>query len=177
MDEILKECGLVGFIVVGGPDPKCSGDLMIMSCILFTLPVSRQRFLIVSRAQSGSTKLGLNFSQVHGGWKTQIEEPFISYINNVFSASPLFFFMLTSINSHPAREMCQAVALPGPSVLSAMAKDQCHQLRPSVNSDATKFTYPEKELDEAEDEIMGLDFEDLIRMSDDENSEREGSVD
>jgi hypothetical protein len=34
MEEIKKECGLVGFIVVGGPEPQCRGDLMIMSCVL-----------------------------------------------------------------------------------------------------------------------------------------------
>jgi hypothetical protein len=26
----------VGFIVVGGPEPKCGGDLMIMSCVLYS---------------------------------------------------------------------------------------------------------------------------------------------
>jgi hypothetical protein len=31
MEEIEKECGLVGFVMVGGPEPKCGGDLMVMS--------------------------------------------------------------------------------------------------------------------------------------------------
>ena len=44
LEEIQKECGLVGFIIVGGPKPKCGGDVMIMSCVLFTLLMLWQRF-------------------------------------------------------------------------------------------------------------------------------------
>jgi hypothetical protein len=29
--EIEKATGLVGFIVVGGPEPRCDGNMMIMS--------------------------------------------------------------------------------------------------------------------------------------------------
>jgi len=92
LEEIQKEYGLVGFVIVGGPEPKCGGDLMIMSCVLFTLSVSRQQFLIISRAHTGTTSLGLNFSQAHSGWRTHIEEPFLAYLNNVFSASSSFFY-------------------------------------------------------------------------------------
>ncbi len=28
--EIKKETGLVGFFVVGGPEPRCNGDIMVM---------------------------------------------------------------------------------------------------------------------------------------------------
>jgi hypothetical protein len=31
MDEIRKETGFVGFILVGGPEPQSGGDLMYMS--------------------------------------------------------------------------------------------------------------------------------------------------
>jgi hypothetical protein len=31
MDEVEKEAGLVGFVILGGPEPKCGGDLMVMS--------------------------------------------------------------------------------------------------------------------------------------------------
>jgi hypothetical protein len=31
LDEIKEECGLVGFIMVGGPEPQNGGDLMTMS--------------------------------------------------------------------------------------------------------------------------------------------------
>lgn len=97
--------------------------------------------LIISRAHTGTTNLGLNFRQVHSGWKTDIKEPFVAYLNNVFSVSPLVFYILTSINSHPAREMCQASALMGstltqdPRELSTMAGDRLH---PDINSDDAK---------------------------------------
>ena len=31
MEEIEKATGLVGFIVLGGPEPRCGGELMFMS--------------------------------------------------------------------------------------------------------------------------------------------------
>jgi hypothetical protein len=36
LEEIEKKCGLVGFMVVGGPEPKFGGDLIIMSCVLYS---------------------------------------------------------------------------------------------------------------------------------------------
>jgi hypothetical protein len=67
---------------------------------------------IYLRAHTGASQRGLDFSEAHSGWKTHIEEPFISHLNNVFSASPLFFYVYI-INSHPAGETRQAFALPG----------------------------------------------------------------
>jgi hypothetical protein len=189
LEEIERECGLVGFIVVGGPDPKSGGDLMIMSCVFFTLIVSRQQLLVILRAHTGSTRLGLDFSQAHSGWKTHIEEPFLTYLNKFFSASPSFFYMLTSINSHPAREMRQALALPGtasmqdPSPPSTSATDQCYGSYPRIHSDATEFVgTPEKEPDVVENGTIHL--ENLFRMLDnnglhrfsDSDSESEVSV-
>ena len=132
-----------------------------------TLLLLRHQFLIIFRAHTGTTSLGLNFSQVHSGWKTQIEEPFITYLNSVFSASPFFFYMLTSINGHPAREMRQAVALSRPvptrnsSVLSTRAKG-C-----SVNSDADTP-------DDAKNKTV--DMEMLFKWLNDRNSQIELSV-
>lgn len=35
MEEIEKATGLVGFMVLGGPEPRCGGNLMVMSYVLF----------------------------------------------------------------------------------------------------------------------------------------------
>jgi hypothetical protein len=67
-----------------------------MSCIISAF-VSATFFLIISRrAHTGATRLGLDFSQAHSGWRTQIEEPFVSYLNNAFSASTFL-----SYHQHP----------------------------------------------------------------------------
>jgi hypothetical protein len=145
LEEIEKKCGLVGFIMIGGPDPKCGGDLMVMSCVLFTLLVLRQQFLIISRAHTGTNTLGLNFSQAYNGWGTQIEEPFLAYLNSVFSASPPFFYMLAPINSYPAQDMRQALSLPGTASMQdsprpyTPATNQSDQLYSHVRSNATEF--------------------------------------
>lgn len=94
MDEVLKEiqnkCGFVGSIILGGPEPKFGGKLMIVTCVIFPLLVSRQ-LLIASRAHSNTADVGLNFKQAHSGWSTQVEAQFLSYLHKAFraSASPL----------------------------------------------------------------------------------------
>ena len=84
--------------------------------IVRTLPSGPSRIaatiLIICRAHAGTNKFGLNFSETYSGWKTNIIDPFTAHLNRIFSAYT-FFCMLISINSHPAPEMRQAVALPG----------------------------------------------------------------
>lgn len=96
LDEIENKCGFIGFMVVGGPEPKSGGDLVIMSYVIYLI-VSQQLFLIISRAHTGTTRLGTNFSQAHSGWRAQIEEPFLAFLNKVFSASPI---ILLYVNIH-----------------------------------------------------------------------------
>lgn len=130
--------------------------------------------MIISRAQSGRTSLGLNFDQVHSGWRTQIHDPMLEFLNNVFRASSLFLYTFTSIYGHPALEMRQDFALPGSRSTSesqpdpsSPTKSHNYQTRACINSDAT----PEDELINA----SGMtNFDDLIRMSDESGSE--GSV-
>ena len=94
LEEIEKQTGLIGFTVLGGPSPKDGGDLMVMSCVLFT--VLWQQFLIFIRAFSGTTNLGLHFGEEHDGWQTRIEEPFIAFLDKIFRAS----IVLLYVNTH-----------------------------------------------------------------------------
>ncbi len=42
LQEIERQCGLVGFIILGGPELRCGGDLMVMSCVLSSLVLPQQ---------------------------------------------------------------------------------------------------------------------------------------
>ncbi|KAN0107118.1 hypothetical protein V8E52_010478 [Russula decolorans] len=130
LKEIEKECGFVGFIVVGGPEPKCASDLMIMS------------------AHTGTNGLGSNFTQAYGGWKSNIEEPFIAHLNKVFT-----------------REKRQEFALPGTTSTQDLSAAHDHQLRSRVDLDATKFTgNPEIGLDGT-----AINWRDVLKMLDNKN--------
>jgi hypothetical protein len=104
LGEIEKKCGMVGFILVGGPEPMSGGELTFMACVLFyssCIASLRQQLLIIliiSRTHTGATRHGLDFSEAYTGWKTHIEEPFVEYLNHIYSASALFFYTITSIN-------------------------------------------------------------------------------
>ena len=185
LEEIEKKSGCIGFMLVGGPEPKSGGDLVIVSYVLYII-VSQQLFIIISRAHSGTTKLGANFSQAHSGWRAQIEEPFLAFLNKAFSASPIIYLMLTSINSYLAREMRQEFALPrtvsiqDSSALPTTRRDQHNH----TNSDATSFTAAlDKETDDASGDttdlemlLATLDDSGLYRV-DGSNSGSKGSVD
>lgn len=161
LEEIKKETGFVGFIVVGGPEPKFGGDLMIMSCVPYSSCVAATIF-IIPRAHTGDTGLGLNFGQVHTGWKSGVEEPFLAYLNKVFSTS-LFFYMLTFVNCHLAREVRQSFALSGTT--STQNPPTVQPNTSHINPDATKFTGTL----ETEPGVGGYDLGDLIGMLDDKN--------
>jgi hypothetical protein len=150
-------------------------------CTLYSY-VLWQQFLTISRAHTGTTQLGLNFSQVNSGWKTHVEDAFIAYLNNIFSASP-FFYTLTSINGDPACKMCQAVALPNATLmqdhpsLCTMIRDQYNQFH--INLDATESAGA-PEMDDTGNDT--LDINNLYKMLEDSSlyqfggSNDEGSV-
>ena len=81
--EIKKETGLVGFFVVGGPEPRCNGDIMVMSYVV-SFNDLEMLLLIALRAHTGTTSGGLNFSESYSEWKSSIEEPFVAHLNNIF---------------------------------------------------------------------------------------------
>ena len=88
--EIEKETGLVGFFVVGGPEPRCNSDIMVM---LYVVSLDGLEWLMISlRAHSGKTSGGLDFSENYNEWKLSVEEPFIAHLNDVFcKGGPLHF--------------------------------------------------------------------------------------
>ena len=124
----------------------------------------RQQLIIHSRAHTGTIKSGLNFSEVHTGWKTPVEEPFLAYLDGLFSASALFFHMITPINIHPARKVRQDFALPDTISTQDQAEGQYRWLHTCINVDSTKFTDASDDgSDNAQNET--INFEDMIIMS------------
>jgi len=82
MEEIEKATGLVGFVILGGPEPRCGGDLMFMSYVL--LSGALEQLLTALRAHTGRTSGGLDFSESYDEWASGIEEPFIAHLNTIF---------------------------------------------------------------------------------------------
>ncbi len=96
--EIKKETGLVGFFVVGGPEPRCNGDIMVMSYVSSFDGLEMP--LMAPRAHTGMASGSLNFGESYGEWKSSIEEPFVAHLNNVFRKdAPLLFY--TSVLTIP----------------------------------------------------------------------------
>lgn len=90
MDEIKRATGLVGFIVLGGPEPRCNGDLMVMSYALYLDAL--EQLLMALRAHTGTTSSGLDFSESYDGWKSSVEEPFVAHLNDIFCKAALLLF-------------------------------------------------------------------------------------
>ena len=88
--EIEKETGLVGFFVVGGPEPRRNSDIMVMSYVVSFGGV--ERLLMAFRAHTGKTSSGLDFSESYSEWTSSVEEPFAAHLNNVFHKSALLLF-------------------------------------------------------------------------------------
>ena len=91
MEEIEKATGLVGFMVLGGPEPRCSGNLMVMSYALLLNALEQP--LIDLRFHTGKTEGGLDFSESYDGWKSNVEEPFVEHLNNLFCKDTLICFL------------------------------------------------------------------------------------
>lgn len=90
MEEIEKATGLVGFIVLGGPEPRCGGNLMVMSYVLFLNAL--EQLLMVHRYHTGKTEAGFDFSESYDGWKSNVEEPFVAHLNDLFCKNNCFTF-------------------------------------------------------------------------------------
>ena len=90
MAEIEKTTGLVGFIVIGGPEPSHNGDIMVMSYAA-SFGVLEQ-LLMALRAHTGKTSGGLDFSESYDEWQSTIEEPFVAHLNDVFCKPALLLF-------------------------------------------------------------------------------------
>jgi len=95
--EIKKETGLIGFFVVGGPEPRCNGDIMVMSYVVSLGGL--ERLLTALRAHTGKASDGLDFGESYDGWKSNVEEPFVTYLNDIFrkNATMLFHTCLLTI--------------------------------------------------------------------------------
>lgn len=133
---------------------------MVMSCVLRSSFVATTIF-IIPRAHTGTTQLGQNFGQSYRGWKEHIEDPFTGYLHKIFSVFPLFFYVLTFVHCHLAREMRQECALPGAKSTQdpSAANDEHNQLHSHINSksDASQSTGSrEKEPDDARIELGDL---------------------
>ena len=90
LEEIKKETGLVGFFILGGPEPRCNGDVMVVS---YVVPLGGLEALLMAlRAHTGKTSSGLDFSQSYDKWKSSVEEPFVAHLNNVFCKDTLLYF-------------------------------------------------------------------------------------
>lgn len=144
---------------------------MVMSCVLF-LSFAATTTYIIPRGHTNMDQLGPNFGLAYEGWLPHVEDPFVAYLNEVFSAFSLFFYMLIFVYCLLARQMRQEVALPGTSStqerLSRAAgkeKYQSHQLRSSVNPNATKVAGTSK-IGPADN---GTNWENIVSMLDDKN--------
>ena len=96
---------------------------------------------------SGKTRSGLDFSQDYNGWKSNIEDSFIAFLNKIFCVSRLLSVWYISADIHPARDVRLAHALPGsmsaqaPSDLTA--EDQLHDvINTSIVANAAGTTKP-----------------------------------
>ena len=110
LEEIEKATGLVGFIVLGGPEPRCSGNLMVMSYVF--LLNALEQLLMDLRYHTGKTEGGLDFSESYDAWKSNIEEPFVGHLNDIFCKDTPIYFLHQCINHFLAHEACLARALP-----------------------------------------------------------------
>ena len=108
--EIEKETGLVGFFMVGGPEPRCNGDIMVMSYVISLDGL--ERLLIALRAHTGKTSGRLDFSENYDEWKMDVEEPFIAHLNDIFRKNTLLAFSHLYVNYPLALEVCLERAMP-----------------------------------------------------------------
>jgi hypothetical protein len=91
MEEIEKATGLVGFMVLGGPELKCGGNLMVILYMLFLNAL--EQLLMVLRFHTGKTEGGLDFTESYNGWKSNVEEPFVGHLNDLFYKDALVHFL------------------------------------------------------------------------------------
>jgi hypothetical protein len=66
LEEIEKQAGMACTILVGGPEPKHGGKLVLM------------------KFHSGKTALGNDFEAAYEGWYDNVEEPFVHHLRKVF---------------------------------------------------------------------------------------------
>lgn len=148
MEEIEKLTSLVGFIIVGGPEPRSNGDIMVMSYALSLGALEQQ--LIALRAHTGKVRGGLDFSKSYDEWQSTIKEPFIAHLNDIVCKSALLLSACLCINYPQAREDCLAHALPKRAKRNTpalpLAKSSCPPAE-SIGRTATSREVADKESD------------------------------
>jgi hypothetical protein len=83
LEQVEKECGMVGMVLLGGPEPRQGGKVVVVRYESDFNRLSRTNHS--TSYQSGKTPLGYDFSQSCSDWKRNIEGPFVTFINKVFS--------------------------------------------------------------------------------------------
>lgn len=80
LEQILKQCGMVGNLLLSGEDPDKPGHMMsIVYATLFIQYVLVTKLLF--SCQTGVTALGYTFKQTHRGYIKDVQEPFIAFAN------------------------------------------------------------------------------------------------
>jgi len=86
LEQVEKECGMVGTVLLGGPEPRRGGKVVVVRYEYIFLLWEVKSWLIHSTSyHSRRTPRGYDFSQSLEDWKKTIENPFIAFVNKVFS--------------------------------------------------------------------------------------------
>jgi hypothetical protein len=64
------------------------------------------------RFHTGKTEGSLDFSESYDRWRSNVEEPFVAHLNDLFCKDTLLYFLCQYINHFLAHEACLARALP-----------------------------------------------------------------
>ena len=101
----------MGFFVLGGPEPRCNGDIMVMSYVVFLDGL--ERLLTTLRAHTGKASDGLDFGESYDEWKSSVEEPFVAYLNDVFRKTLVLFHICILTICQPVKFALTAPYLKG----------------------------------------------------------------
>jgi hypothetical protein len=66
MEEIERQAGMACTILLGGPEPKRGGKIIVMTF------------------HTGKTRFGHNFEQAYDAWYENVEVPFTEHMGKVF---------------------------------------------------------------------------------------------
>jgi hypothetical protein len=85
LEQVEKECGMVGTVLLGGPEPRRGGKVVVVRYAYVSDLGKLSRANYSTSYHSGRTPLGYDFSQSLEDWKKTIENPFVTFVNKVFS--------------------------------------------------------------------------------------------
>lgn len=123
VEEIETETGMIGTVILGGPEPRQGGKIVVMRSVQEHDTFSR--LMGLPSFHSGKTAFGSDFGHAYDGWMEKVELPYTEYLTKIFGNFLYRFRCVLVLKTfRSAKDVCMSRALLGTVIDNSPSKPQ-----------------------------------------------------